>query len=377
MTAGLLHTMIGRGRAALVAAALVGASAAPALAQKHLAPIPATTLGLMAARDTGPASPILVRTYKKEAELEVWKQNRAGRYVLLKTFPICRWSGQLGPKVRVGDRQAPEGFYAVAPRQMNPNSAYHLSFDVGYPNAFDRAHGRTGSALMVHGTCSSAGCFAMTDGAVSEIYALAREAFAGGQGAFQVQAFPFRLSAAAMARHRQDPNIEFWRQLKVGSDRFEATGREPVVKVAAGRYAFEPFRDPAVEAVAAARVAEEGTRVATLVAEGTASVRTTYQDGGMHPTFAVLARRGAPLGEISRPETLAFAGREVVLLAARPRPAVLPPVRERDPTAAPSDLSIFAFVPLGAPAPLVASVPGSTRILPPGLAPVRLAVASR
>ena len=375
MMAGRMAARFGGWRAAL-AACVLALSPVPALAQKHLAPIPGATLALMAARDTGPAAPILVRTYKKEAELEVWKQNRAGRYVLLKTFPICRWSGQLGPKVRVGDRQAPEGFYAVAPRQMNPNSAYHLSFDVGYPNAFDRQHGRTGSALMVHGTCSSAGCFAMTDGAVSEIFALARDAFAGGQGAFQVQAFPFRMSAAAMARHRQDPNIDFWRQLKAGSDRFEATGREPVVKVAAGRYGFEPYRDPAVEAAALARLAEEDARIATLVAEGSAAVRTTYQDGGMHPTFAVLARHGAPLGEISRPETLAFAGREVIVLAARPRPTMLPPARARDPVARPTELSVFDFVSLGTVAPAGASLPGSTRILPGGLAPLRLALAA-
>ncbi|WP_407519824.1 hypothetical protein [Methylobacterium oryzisoli] len=305
--------------------ALLAAGPAPAGpgVPKHLAPIPPATVALMTARDTVPAAPILIRTFKKEAELEVWKRAGDGRFVLLRTFPICRWSGQLGPKTRQGDRQAPEGFYAVPPRQMNPNSRYHLSFDVGYPNAFDRAHGGTGSALMVHGTCSSAGCFAMTDRQVSEIYALAREAFAGGQAAFQVQAYPFRMTAEEMARHRQDPHIDFWRQLKEGYDRFEATGREPAVTVVNGRYAFPAYPDPAVEAKAAAHRADEEARIAALVAQGSEAVRTTYADGGQHAVFSALLRKGASLGEVSRPEALAFAGREVVTIPARRRsPAV-------------------------------------------------------
>ena len=127
------------------AAALAGGAvrAADGVA-KELAPIPGATLALMKARAMTPAAPILIRTYKKEAELEVWKKGKDGRFALLKSFPICRWSGQLGPKLRQGDRQAPEGFYAVTPAQMNPNSAYHLSFDLGFPNAYDRAHGATG-----------------------------------------------------------------------------------------------------------------------------------------------------------------------------------------------------------------------------------------
>jgi murein L,D-transpeptidase YafK len=76
-------------------------------------------------------SPILVRLFKQESEAEVWKQDTSGRFALLKTYPICRWSGELGPKIREGDRQAPEGFYTVTPAQMNPNSSYYLAFDIG------------------------------------------------------------------------------------------------------------------------------------------------------------------------------------------------------------------------------------------------------
>ena len=137
-------------RRALGVCALLCALCHPALAVgKAEAPVPAATLALMAQKNMAPDAPILIRSFKKESVLEVWKQTREGRYALLKSFPICRWSGQLGPKRRQGDRQSPEGFYVVTPRQMNPNSAYHLSFDTGYPNAWDRAHGATGSALII------------------------------------------------------------------------------------------------------------------------------------------------------------------------------------------------------------------------------------
>jgi murein L,D-transpeptidase YafK len=184
-------------------------------------------------------SPILVRLFKENAELEVWKQDTSGRYALLKTYPICRWSGELGPKVREGDRQAPEGFYNITPAQMNPNSAFYLSFNMGYPNAYDRAWGRTGSQLMVHGDCSSRGCYAMTDDQIGEIYALARESFFGGQRSFQVQAYPFRMTAQNFARHRNNPNIPFWRMLKEGNDHFELTRLEPRVDVCEKRYVFD------------------------------------------------------------------------------------------------------------------------------------------
>ena len=319
--------MIGRTTAALVtalalvAALSLGTRVAQAQPAKALVPVPAATVSLMSARDMDPLAPILVRTYKKESELEVWKMTRAGRYALLKTFPICRWSGQLGPKLRTGDRQAPEGFYAISARQMNPNSAYHLSFDLGYPNAYDRAHGATGSYLMVHGICSSMGCYAMTDAQISEIYGLARDALAAGQRAFQVQAFPFRMSVANLARARSEKYIEFWRQMKEGSDRFESTGEEPVVGVSAsGRYTFAPSRNAVREAAAQGRLAEEARKIAALVEDGAAAVRVTYSDGGMNASFAALARRGVDLGQVSRPEALAFAGKEIVLIPAHKKP---------------------------------------------------------
>ena len=186
-------------------------------------------------------SPILVRTFKEESELEVWKQDRTGRYALLKTYPICRWSGELGPKFREGDRQAPEGFYNITPGQMNPNSQFYLSFDLGYPNAYDRSHGRTGANLMVHGDCSSRGCYSMTDEQIAEIYALGREAFFGGQKSFQVQAYPFRMTAENLAKHRNNPHMAFWKMLKRGNDHFEVTRLEPKVNVCDKHYVFDAY----------------------------------------------------------------------------------------------------------------------------------------
>src|SRR5450631_1642637 len=226
----------------LAAAALAGLVAAcdetPGLGGRSLRPIPPDTLALMEQKGTTKNSPVLIRAYKKEAELEIWKQNSDGRYVYIKSFPMCRWSGQLGPKVREGDRQVPEGFYTIAPGQMNPNSNYYLSFNVGYPNAYDRAWDRTGGNIMVHGICSSAGCYSMTDAQIAEIYALAREAFNGGQHEIQMQSYPFRMTAENLAKHRLDPNIAFWKELKNGSDHFEVTRTEPPVGVCAKHYIF-------------------------------------------------------------------------------------------------------------------------------------------
>jgi murein L,D-transpeptidase YafK len=183
-------------------------------------------------------APIMIRIFKEEGKLEVWKQKDNGRFDLATSYDICKWSGVLGPKFTEGDRQAPEGFYSVGPHQMNPGSSYHLSFNIGYPNAYDRAHGRTGAHLMVHGACSSAGCYSMTDEQVEEIYAFARDAFKGGQTAFQVQAYPFRMTAANMIRYRKDPNYAFWTMLKEGYDHFEITKVPPKVDVCGKRYVF-------------------------------------------------------------------------------------------------------------------------------------------
>ncbi|MGH6810101.1 MAG: L,D-transpeptidase family protein, partial [Ensifer adhaerens] len=183
-------------------------------------------------------SPIALRIFKEEGTLEVWKANTSNRFQLLKSYKICAWSGKLGPKVKEGDRQAPEGFYPLFPQQLNPNSKYYLAINTGYPNTYDRANGRQGTHLMIHGACSSSGCYSMTDEQMIEIFAMARDAFKGGQQSVQLQAFPFRMTAENMARHRNNPNIDFWKMLKVGYDQFEVTKRPPEINVCEKKYVF-------------------------------------------------------------------------------------------------------------------------------------------
>ena len=271
-------------------------------------PVPPKLIAAMTEKDMDLQSPILVRLFKQEAELEVWKQNRSGQFALLKTYPICRWSGDLGPKVREGDRQAPEGFYSITPGLMNPQSAYYLSFNTGYPNTYDQALGHTGSQLMVHGDCSSRGCYAMTDEQISEIYSLGRESFFGGQKAFQFQAYPFRMTPLNMAKHRNNPNMPFWKMIKVGYDHFEVTRQEPKVTYCEKKYVFDAIRapnaksDPVFNASAKCppyaideqladamqqRQQEETAEYDKLVARGTPVAKlNTGIDGGMNQIFA-------------------------------------------------------------------------------------------
>jgi murein L,D-transpeptidase YafK len=253
-----------------------------------------------------PQGSILIRIFKEESELEVWKLGGDGRYALQKTYPLCRWSGKLGPKMATGDRQAPEGFYAIT-----ANSKYEKSFNLGYPNRLEKALGYTGDSLMVHGACSSSGCYAMTDEGVAEVYAIADRALRSGQSDFQVQAFPFRMTAAQMAKHHRDPNIGFWRNLKLGYDIFEVTRREPTVSACGGRYVFNSTRSDggkgamhpvaacppltaAIDPAVTAKNAKDEEETKALVAWNRADTPMSYVDGGMHSSFReILERRGA------------------------------------------------------------------------------------
>jgi murein L,D-transpeptidase YafK len=188
-------------------------------------------------------SPIMLRIFKEEGVLEVWKANSSNRFEMLRQYKICAWSGKLGPKVKEGDRQAPEGFYPISPGQMNPNSSYYLAINTGFPNRFDQANGRFGTNLMIHGACSSSGCYSMTDEQMQEIFALSRDAYKGGQQAIQLQALPFRMTAENMARHKNSPNIDFWNMLKPGYDQFEITKRPPEVNICEKKYVFNQQTD--------------------------------------------------------------------------------------------------------------------------------------
>ncbi|MEZ5815939.1 MAG: murein L,D-transpeptidase family protein [Hyphomicrobiaceae bacterium] len=218
-----------------LAIAAAGCSGAPELLPATR-PLSKEAMMLLGKKGMKPEAPIFVRIFKEESELEVWKRRDDGHFYHFKTYPICTWSGELGPKQAQGDRQAPEGFYTIQKGQMNPNSMFHLAFNLGYPNAYDKAHGRTGSALMVHGKCKSAGCYAMTDALIEEIYALARESFDGGNASFDVHAYPFRMTDANMARHRTSKWFAFWKTMKEGYDYFEQTRQTPPVLVCGRNY---------------------------------------------------------------------------------------------------------------------------------------------
>jgi len=314
------------------------------------APISEKMLAEIEAKQMDKNSPILARIFKEEAEMEVWKKNRDGEYALLKTYPICRWSGDLGPKKKEGDRQAPEGFYTITPGQMNPASNYFLAFNTGFPNTYDRAMGYTGSELMVHGDCSSRGCYAMTDEQIQEIYALARESFFGGQKAFQLQAFPFRMTALNLAKHRNNANFAFWKMLKEGYDNFDATHQEPKVAVCEKRYVFDPAQpenaskplkfdakgkcpvyrlDPSVADAVLDKRRSEQTQMADYIARDVATVPARHGiDGGTNQVFA---------SQLAAYEVSANYGRGYQLASSTQAPGYLPRTKEQmtpPPTAA-------------------------------------------
>jgi len=231
------------GIVAMLVAALVLASCSDILPRdsklKAVQPLKQASVNHIAEIGATPGSAMMIRIFKQTSEFEVWKQTKAGPFKLYKTYAICAWSGTLGPKVKEGDRQAPEGFYNITPAQLNPNSNYYLSFNTGFPNKFDRAWGRTGANLMVHGDCSSSGCYSMTDESVAEIYALARESFNAGNTVIQMQIFPFRMTPQNLALVADNPNLPFWMDIKEGYDRFELSKTPPNWDVCDKKYVFE------------------------------------------------------------------------------------------------------------------------------------------
>jgi len=294
---------------------------------------------------SSPGAPMMIRIFKQSNEFEVWKATTAtGEFKLLKTYKICAWSGVLGPKITEGDMQAPEGFYMITPGLMNPNSNYYLAFNTGFPNKFDTAWGRTGANLMVHGVCSSAGCYSMTDESVNEIFELARETFAGGNATIEMQAFPFRMTPQNLAAVHDNPNIPFWMQIKEGYDRFEISHTPPKVDVCDKKYVFDlsnpdgsplnatgacPARgsDPLASQLAAKQAADAAaykTGVAEIEAQ---DAKTAADKQQAADTLAAEKARGQSIGGF-------FSG---LFGGGNPQPAA--PSSELDPsTAAPTPL---------------------------------------
>lgn len=181
--------------------------------------------------------PVFIRIFKESKELEIWLEGENG-YDLFQIYDICTFSGLPGPKISEGDGQSPEGFYFVKPGGLNPYSRFHLSFNIGYPNTYDRYHDRTGSNIMVHGNCVSIGCYAMTDAGVEEIFTLVDAALRGGQPFVRVHVFPFRMTEGKMKKNRRSEWIEFWNNLQEGYRYFADKGVPPNVEVVEGVYTF-------------------------------------------------------------------------------------------------------------------------------------------
>lgn len=181
-------------------------------------------------------NPMFVRIFKEERVLEIWYGSKNGKYRKFTNYPVCYYSGPLGPKQYEGDKVSPEGFYNVTVGALNPNSQYYRSFNLGFPNQYDRFKGYTGNYLMVHGDCVSVGCYAMTDQQMDEIYKLVESSLRNGQQSVPVHVFPFRMTKERLAREKNSPHYAFWKELKVGYDYFEKNKRVPNIGLKDGKY---------------------------------------------------------------------------------------------------------------------------------------------
>ena len=189
----------------------------------------------LAEKGLAAGAPVFIRIFKAQSELEVWVE-KGGSYVLFATYPVCHWSGTLGPKVRQGDKQAPEGFYTISRRQLHLSGRWPRALNLGYPNAFDRGQTRNGAHILIHGGCSSVGCFAMTERVQEEIFELAKAAVTAGQEKFHVHIYPFRMTGETLAAQAGHAWTGFWRDLKAGYDSFERTHLPPKVAICEQRY---------------------------------------------------------------------------------------------------------------------------------------------
>jgi murein L,D-transpeptidase YafK len=207
---------------------------------------------------------IMIRIFKLESQLEVWMRKDT-RFELAEAYTICNWSGALGPKLAEGDRQSPEGFYSISARQLHTKGRWPRSLDLGFPNTFDHANGRTGSHILLHGGCTSTGCYAMTDPAMEQLYTLTEAALRGGQERIPVHVFPFRMTKANLAAHAESEWSAFWASLKLAYDLFEHTHLPPRVSVCnklyvVGEETSEPRCTENESGVHTARSARKATR---------------------------------------------------------------------------------------------------------------------
>lgn len=275
---------------------------------RHNQPLSSSIQSGLRSMGSSPGEAMVIRIFKQEKALEVWKRTSAGSFKLFKTYEICAFSGDLGPKMKEGDRQSPEGFYTITPGLMNPRSNYYLAFNTGFPNKFDRVHGRTGSDLMVHGDCSSRGCYAMTDEGIAEIYALARETFKGGNPSFQLQIFPFKMTAEKLAQQASSQHLGFWKDIKEGYDLFELTKTPPVWDVCERQYIFNASGGGVLNpmgpcpatmqnaALTTKQQADESAFVAAVESEAQKAARLALEAERQAAADAAVKQRGEAIG---------------------------------------------------------------------------------
>ncbi|MEW5963870.1 MAG: murein L,D-transpeptidase family protein [Pseudomonadota bacterium] len=250
-----------------------------------------------------PGMPMLIRIFKEESELEIWMK-RDETYVLFATYPICHWSGTLGPKLSEGDKQTPEGFYTVTGRQLHRIGRWPKALNLGFPNAFDKGHARTGSYILVHGGCSSVGCFAMTNTVINEVFGLTTAAIRAGQAHVPVHVFPFRMTEANLARHASSPWRDFWIDLKQGYDSFERLRLPPQVSVCEGRYHVTDASEAEVvtASMASGRLDRRFRRLASL--KGAIQTRcpapATVLAAKSEPSAPALSASDAQAGRVAR-----------------------------------------------------------------------------
>jgi murein L,D-transpeptidase YafK len=186
---------------------------------------------------TGDKLQIALIALKQEKIIEVYaRKSNSEKYSLLVTYPICASSGKPGPKRKEGDLQVPEGFYYI--NHFNPESNFHLSLGINYPNKNDRKKSTAtnpGGSIYIHGNCVTIGCLPITDAKIEELYLLALYAADAGQKQIPVYIFPFRMNETNMVTYRNKyasnkQLLDFWANLKTGYQLFF----ERYTEVAAG-----------------------------------------------------------------------------------------------------------------------------------------------
>lgn len=180
---------------------------------------------------------LYLRAFKTEKKIEVWAKNTCDTaFTLVKEFPICEISGEIGPKRRSYDLQVPEGFYRI--NELNPYSKYYLSMRINYPNASDSirgVRGHLGNLIYIHGNCESSGCIAITDEKIKELFIYCIEAYNSGQKDINITIYPTKLTDPNYARltkgySKNKDKISLWADLKKSYDLFNRKKVPPIVK---------------------------------------------------------------------------------------------------------------------------------------------------